>query len=1245
MIAPRPWDPAAPLERGVTLLEASAGTGKTWNIAELVLRLVVEQGLAMREILVVTFTRAATGELRDRVRLRLAEAAVEAQGEDQRRLRAALESFDECLIATIHGFCQRTLQQFAFESGVDFDLELVADSEPLIDELITDWLSSELHAHDPARYRFSVEACRFRPDDLGVLARLALRDPDMAVLPVDREPPTAWGLLLSSFAAAWRGGWRDDLVAAVLQARADKRFKPRQRTVNENNTRAAAAQLDSWLADASPQWPSLPTSHTWWLAKLPGVLADPTQPFAHPALDALADLVAAHNRRVASERARFVDWVRAEFAARNLRRRQQSYQDLLRSLAQALDPAGDPVRRRALVKAVRARYQAVLIDEFQDTDALQWGIFSALFDDGQRWMYLIGDPKQAIYGFRGANVRVYLTARSAAGSRCYTMDRNWRSDQRYLDAINHLLDRPGIFAVEGIPYVPVHAPPKHRADRLLPPAGEAPVALQLRYADARLMGADAPGPVERSGGLDEQLAQRVAADIVALLESGTRLRDGDIERPLGPSDVAVLTRTGKQAGEVQAALRDRGVPAVRAGEGDVFRSDEAAWLTRWLAAAIDPGRDSAARAAATTPLFGHSGDELRAIEDEQPSALRRWDGWLESLRHWGQLLNERGFLPALRTALNDEDVRVRLLSLRGGDRHLTNLLHLAELVHQREAERRLGARALLDWLQQQRLDRPADAQAAELRLERDDEAVSVMTTHRAKGLQFGVVFLPSLGSSRLPGARDPAWIVPDTDDPTARQLELRTEELDATLRRAGRAQREEDLRVLYVALTRACHRSVLYCGPWKSLSNSPLAPALLGEAPDRITTGSERAADPDALQAALEELVAGSQSSLADGLPTIGLTTCLPAPSDPWRRPPQDRARLAVRRFTAPGPTRHWKRHSYTALTREQGTVYVVGDGTRPAFDADALQPGHHETPAAFLPRYTLPADGEPVPLAEFPAGADAGVFLHAFYEHADFTAAHPERGDEAALGRVLDSLMPRHGVEERWRDLLITELTATLRTPLGGPLGAWRLCDCPRDQRLDELSFDFPVAGGDQHGSADHAQPTRSAEIVAALQRREPDEDLRAPYLGGLSHLRLGDLSGFLTGSIDLVFRAPVDGQPRWFVADYKSNRLDPRRTKRHLPQHYAHEGLRFAMEQHHYYLQYHLYTLALHRYLGWRLGDRYDYDRDFGGVYYLFLRGMQGPDTPTEGDRRHGAFYDRPPREVIEALDAAFAQPGVTP
>jgi exodeoxyribonuclease V beta subunit len=1276
------WTVTAPLQRGLTVLEASAGTGKTWQIAHLVVRLVTEGELRVSELLVVTYTRAATAELRDRIRRRLvdaasalliparavgdgglealvaAAAAQDCAGAWLQRLRRASEELDQATISTIHGFCQRMLRQHAFDSGADLDLELIGDPAALRGEVVDDLLSQALHDVDAGRYAFLTQEVGYNRRKLAEGVRAATGDPDLPVLPDPASPepsPESLRPLVADFLATFDP---DPLVLAVAQAVKSGLIRPKegaktQRSYSGKKARKTCDELVDWLQTWDPHGDEGPPGASWFRDDKLAPFTDPDAPFTHPewdrARDLLAQLAGWPQQRVAWERAQVVAQARARLDARCQAAGQQTYSDLLRTLDHKLRP--DSPTRERLRAVIAQRFGAVLIDEFQDTDARQWTLFETLFGGGQHHLYLIGDPKQAIYAFRGANVHVYAhavaTAQATTHGRVATMRRNFRSDDRYVRALNDLWggDRDW-FDSPAIRYESVTA--KHEVDRLAPGVGwsqpgAAPV--QLRFLDRGCLGEDLTESWLTRGEISDLLPQTVAADALALLTSGATLaRDDGSTTPIGPGDLAVLVRTGRQAGQVVAALRSVGLPAVRSGGVSIFHSAAALVLRDFLAAMAAHRGDAVARRLALAPPFGWTGDRLVAVQQEEPDAVAAWEDWLASLGRWRALAARRGLLPAWRRALEETDALARLLARPDGERLVTDLGHAMSLLHEAQVSERLRLPALVRWYEARRAGADDRAEEEQLRLERDDAAIQVVTLHSSKGLQYPVVFLPWLWEGVKLRASD--WlIVPTADDPTLRVLDLRpsSDRADAQ-ERAWREARSESMRLAYVGLTRACHRAVLYAGAIDDYASSPAASLLHGPA----VGGTD-----DLLDRVLEHVSVASPGTLWTELQTLSTTLRGPdgtsllsasrveplvAPGS-WR-PDTAREAGVPRDFDRHGLDSVWGRTSYTALVkgRELGHEDLDAQAVE-AFEADHDQAA--ELPASLdrvlVPPPPVDATGQAdLPLAAFPSGADAGTCLHAVFEHLDF------QGDAEHVACIAKTELMRHGMDpETLLAALVPGLLSVLQTPLGGGLGTLCLADLPQGQRLDELRFDLPIAGGDRHRRGDHPDQCTPRLDGRALARALGHSGWgpRSEYLDAVASLDFGPLAGFLTGSIDLVFRHP-DG--RWWVADYKSNRLDPHRTGRCVSSQFSQVHLAHEMERHHYYLQGALYSLALHRWLRSRLGpEHYDPERDLGGAAYLFVRGMTGPDTPVIDDRRHGVCLFRSPLAMLDQLDALFDDP----
>ncbi|TNF31675.1 MAG: hypothetical protein EP329_11950, partial [Deltaproteobacteria bacterium] len=1068
IVGTRPFDPAGPLPTGGVLLEASAGTGKTWSITSLVLRLVVEHDVPVDRILAVTFTNAATAELRGRVRARLDEALRFVEGHWRERgassddpvlarlldmvrhaegpavvlgrLRAALEGFDRAQIWTIHGFCQRMLQQNALASGVAFDTTLVEDERALVREVVEDFWQRELYAATPAALAL-LEGVGLDLAKAVSLGDLAIRHPDAAVVPAEPErlPPPEMPATTAARAALKRIWWKEKrralaILRGALEAGA---MHPRFPVAELEDVLGVGDEVVRGALDRK-RFHQLRVLDATLLAK--STRAGERGP-RHDVFDLVSALRAAWIAEMPSAadyllsfRYRLIAEVRAAVRRRREASAQRSFDDLLRLLREALEAPGTGDE---LAGAIRRQFKAVLIDEFQDTDPVQWAIFERLFvGRPDHWLYLIGDPKQAIYRFRGADIDTYLAAKEAMGGRIETLARSYRSDARLVHAQNVFFDTgPGAFATRGIDYERVSA--KH-GDRLEGLAA----SLELRFVRRpRRRGIDAKWR-------DNELPARVASDIAAVLkDDGALLRasaDG-APRRVQPRDCAVLVRTNRQATAIQDALRRVGVPSVLHGPDSVFGTAEAEELERLLAAILEPARTRLARTALATELLGGTACSI-ADAAADPA---RWEAWVGELRGWQNAWQKRGIVHLLRTLVAGRLSAV--LSRVDGERCMANLLHLAELLHNAEVRHELDPAGVLEWLRRARRDAGEDDPDASLRLESDAEAVEIVTIHKSKGLEYPLVWCPYLG---LPdsGRQAPAYLhFRDPDDGHAEKLDVAPE------RREWATHQEfvdyelaaEGLRLLYVALTRAKHRVTVWWGAFTDAHKSPLWYALHRHGSDvfdatRLASFRERTAyevGDDELLADLRRLAERSDGTIAvveDRSRQVARFEVLAASDVDITPLVYDRAAPldnGWRRTSFTGLTRHVDYHAETAQAAEDETV---------AEDDEAL-----EAPPV------VAAPSPRVPLAELPGGRGTGNFLHELLEHADF------QGTEEALRALAAERLPRHGLDASWAELVSASLAGALAVPLDPKDPGSRLADLATGQRLNELDFTFPLGQG----------------------------------------------------------------------------------------------------------------------------------------------------------------------------------------
>ena len=1220
MSPPTPRPAPAPLDlfgcalEGTTLVEASAGTGKTWNICGLYLRLLLERGLDVRQILVVTFTNAATAELRTRVRdrivetLRYARDDVAPEGDgfvrelvahaEQRtgrsradiaaRLELAQNSLDEAAIYTIHAFARRALDDTPFAGGRAFAVELLTDDGALRQDVVNDFWRRHVAspACPPALASYLVDR-EDSPEKFARIVAKRMAKPFARVrFPGNLDgPPPDMAVLEAAYGAA-RALWlaHGEHLGALLQALPPKTLH--QNVYSPAAIAKATADWHAWLRSGDPLARPPKDSKLELFTSTRLIRATsrsgvtPTHPFfdaataLFAALDAVTcDLVRA---RLTLLR-RLIDEVPAEIRARKREARVAGYDDLLHDLHAALADGALP----GLAERLRAQYPAALIDEFQDTDPLQFGIFEAIYRGSGAPVFLVGDPKQSIYGFRNADLHAYFAAVDRADAH-YTLLSNQRATGALIAAQNALFGANArAFALAEVAYRPVSAGARRPAlldDRSAP---RAPITVWM------LPPAADGGPMLRADAKTATI-RATAAEIARLLRDAGRgeiLLDG---RPLCASDVAVLVRTHAQGLDVKDALAALGVGSVELAQESIFRTPDADEVARVLAAVLEPSRASLVRSALATQILGCDAARIAALADDDAALSAHVDRLVEYRHQW----QARGFAAMFRRLLTDERVIVRMLARDDGERRMTNLLHLGEAL-QEAAAAGIAPDALVRWLAAQRNERARD-DARELRLESDGDLVRIVTIHKAKGLEYPVVFCPFFfeGGYWQPRAdvreyhEDGDAVLDftpiDKDDPHSKWI-------DATVQYEVLAER---IRLLYVAVTRSVQRCYLTAGLYampqgRSVKESARSLGNWLVAGDGGELRAWIADDLDAKAAgARAGAIATAWTRVAAG--AAGNVALVPLPGDagtPSGRPPIGAAAIVAR--APPRPIAGgWRISSFSALA--QGAT----SGDAAAADHDARVAERDGAAPA--------APSAPDDIERFPRGAAAGECLHAILERVDFADPREWRSIVAA---TLAEFPPSRGdaddaaltpmVERMLRDVTATPL------PFGSALAA-----VPRGRRLSELGFTFPVRDLD-------TARLRDAIVAAGYP---------------MPRLAPARLHGYLNGYVDLVF----EHAGRYYVLDWKSNHLG------NAPGSYGRAAIAQAMRDQGYHLQQLIYAVALDRYLRQRL-PRYDRDAHFGGVLYLFVRGVR-PAWLDDDGAQTGVYFDRPGAATLDAVAVAL-------
>lgn len=1062
-----------PLPTGTTLLEASAGTGKTYTIAALATRYLAEGVTTVDQMLIITFGRNATRELRERVREALTAARDALRGaahrpdpviehllglpQEQRRTAAsrlsrAVADFDSGTIATTHQFCDHALKALGLPADTDPGETFVENISELVEEVVDDFYLRKYINSQPGEPRIPYAQAQR-------IAHAAVNDPQAAL---DAGPV-------------------------------------------EQGTLEAA-------------------------------------------------------------RAAFAQAVRDEVLRRRRARRLVTFDDLVMRLQAAVT---DPTVGELTCRRLRETYQVVLVDEFQDTDPAQWDILRTVFH-GWRTLILIGDPKQAIYAFRGADVFSYLDAARQASTHA-TLPTNFRSDAAVVRGVEAIMGGLQL-GDRRITVHPVRA--QHQASRLSGPPGGARTRVRVIHPE------EAPAV----GQARAAVARDVAADIVTLL-TGTGRLDGD--RPVAPGDIAVLVGTHAQAGQIQHALTQVNVPAVLNSATSVFQTAAARdWAT--LLAGMQRPRGSALRDAALTDFCGHTAEQValhpEAVDVEVSQQLRRW----------AHVLNEGSVAELVALIEGEQQLAARVLSRPDGERQLTDLRHIAGVLHAHQRRTRTRSVALADWLAEQirRSDQGGATVELTRRLETDADAVQVLTIHSSKGLEFPVVYVPFAWDRGKP-PKDA--LLSCHDHRGRRVLDVRGEDAIDRGELLGARDAEdagESLRLLYVALTRASSLLVVH---WSSSKQNTERGPL-----HRALSAQRHGATVPADQYPAHEFPAiESQWLSVEQVPPA-------SPKVRWQPDTATTATLEAAVFTREIDGQ-WRRTSYSGLTRA-------------VHDSERSPAGFHDDEPVEIAQeepQVVAANGVASPFAELPAGAAFGTLVHSVLEVVDTDAA--DLAEELRL-RCAQQLVV-HPVAGAAADPLALALLPAMATPLGALASGRTLADFSPHDRLTELDFELPMGT---------ESVCTLADLAALLRTHLPPDDPLATYPDRIDASGLGEatLVGYLSGSIDAVLRTP---DQRFLVVDYKTNLLrDPAHPGvEALVRGYRPGILAGAMMDAHYPLQALLYSATLHRYLRWRLPG-YDPERHLGGVLYLFVRGMAGPDTP-DGC---GVFAWRPPAATITDL-----------
>lgn len=1180
-----------------SLIEASAGTGKTYTMANLYLRLILgvrcPSPLTVEQILVVTFTKAATQELRDRIREKLvnvgkwfrdpsskeaqdalrepflAELYQEVQprlNECLLRLSIAEREIDLASIFTIDSFCQKMLFQFAFSSGIRFDIDLLSNEDELLTRLSEETWRELFYPMGLAETVAVAEELKTPSDALTAVKGYLYGDfPDLAAenqwLTQGISSYLAdYQALLQEAKQHWLavGAEAESLIVTEINKSYKKGEKKSlsRRAYQMRWIENWLKELNEWATSGSHYFPTNSLSR-FCQDFINEKAEEGAEPLTHTIFAKNQDYLTAYQTQFEGKSKaillyQFFSHLRQKLADYKQTHKEKSFGDMLSFLLSALQSE----RGDTLAQQIRALYPFAMIDEFQDTNQQQYEVFHRIFMDqntSEQGFIMIGDPKQSIYKFRGADIFTYLKAKNEVQEQA-TLDRNWRSVPEVVESCNRLFQFPEgdnpPFLYHGIPFQPVKA----------------------KEASDTLVGEQATRCLLISTEFDEQLAAtHCAYQIQQQLKKSEQgllfVQKEEGNRPLEAKDITILVRSHKQASLIRAELLKRHIPSVFFSErNSVYETQEAQDLRFILSACLTPYRQSSLLSAIGTSLWGLTSTDIFNIKQDE----KAWDNVVESFVGYQQVWLHQGILPMLHQIFVKENIIQRINALPNAERRITDLLHLAELL-QGAMPNLENEFALLRWYEQQ-LDNPdgyADEQKQ--RLESEESLVKVVTIHGSKGLEYPVVWLPFVAKASQPAKSKPITIYQNDEGKAHWSFGSQSDEIKKYI---DKAEFAEDLRLLYVAVTRAKYQLNLilpsqFDEKWNSLSY------LLSNG--EIGTGG----------------IAPSQNTqyyLAQkGIKAELITVNNDVPEDNWQPTLVQPIDIEAKSFTGTIRT-VGQITSFTALQAQNERLQHKGQNTPLATFGDEAQ-DYDRT--EFIASDFLEDNAQPYSRYQFPHSTKVGNLLHKFFEHWDFQQAV----DQTQLQALCEQL----NLDEAWLEPLTTWFEQVIQTPFGEQ--AVSLTQIFTHKRLNEWQFYLRLSNKE------------------ALYRLNQLLKKHSPLAKQLPDLTLYNLEGFVRGFVDCI--AQIDG--KFYVIDYKSNFLG------YLPQDYQAEKLAKTMGQFRYDLQYLLYTLAVHRYLSARLGENYNYEQHFGGVAYLFLRGMNG-------EPNSGVYFDKPSQELIEEMDRLF-------
>ncbi len=1234
------FDAEKNLIQGNNVIEASAGTGKTFNIQKIFLRLIVEKKRSIDSILVVTFTEAATAELREKIRAELVAAldyltdpANEPDGVAKaildnfivdgdkktdacRRLLLAVLDFDLAAIYTIHGFCKRMLSDNSFESGFLFDTELLTDPSELITGIINDYWRKHFY-HQPHLIAAAAAHLKINMKKLQELAKELMKPGIVPDTGIDTESATETDTgtengsvknlqeqmeKVKTIWAANKDGIieiiQQNVAAGILSGAKDK-FGPEPLKEHILALDRIATGKDRNISRADFE-----TLIVFSNTKIKDALLkkgkEQKKKIIHEFFDACEELSEPLDMIALEIKSSFYRYLKDELTKRKDTDNIQTFDDLLVKLRDALN--ANP----ALQQAIREKYRAVLIDEFQDTDNVQFEIFNTVFMDNNssnddRVLFFIGDPKQAIYSFRSADVFTYFKATEAITNQ-NMLGVNFRTQEQLVADVNKLFNTEdktifNPFILDEMEYKKVESAERSKGNlRKLMIDGKDAGALKLCWTrEASDIGI---------GESRKTICASVAGEITRLMnlskDGKACFQSGEKIEEIKPSDFAILTRTNKEAASIKVALEKCNIPAVLQHSCKVFDTDEALQMEIFMRAVATPGNSKLVAAALGSRIISTDATWL-ANTGKGDEAGKRIEEWSNRFQEYHYLWAAKSFMRMFRAFLNEkslftdgDNIYVRLLKYNDGERALTNLLHLAEVLHEAETTEKLGINGLLNWFIEKRTNTeglPDDS--FQVRLERDDEAVKIMTIHKSKGLEFPIVFCPFVSHIRS-SVNEEDFVYHDDDFKRVIHFNGVKEDEREKLYKTWNEELAERMRLLYVAVTRAKNLTYIYGGNIRNSDYSALGYLLYAPAAelefDNYIEGMKSISKRRNMQ---EDTVTRMENRINTHLPALKVD--YPAVTTEKYSYVPENIEIDARSRTFEGKIdTRWRMSSFSGLTRYNNNLQFSGN------DKDDEEGNNLYAPTV-QPTQSVNTFWTQIP--ENTLAAELGTIVHEMFELIDFAA------DDNDIREKVQPVLNKNNAmsSARLLDSAVAMMRGILEQTLTFSDVNFKLKDVVLADRVSEMEFYYPL----------HEFSHR--KVAEAFKDFATNKLIKQQFPALLENNSFS-INGFMTGKLDLVFIY----KGKYYILDWKSNKLGDEL------QDYSQENLTREMIKNRYVLQYSIYVKALDKLLNKELKD-YNYDEHFGGVIYLFLRGLGGN---VDGEPT-GMFFDKPDRRILAAFE----------